>query len=249
MIFANRIALVTGGQSGIGEATANQLREEGAQVVTWDIAGDPDFVVDVRNPDAVTEAMNATVTSFGTPTVAVAAAGVGAAAPLLDLTVAEWDRVMNINARGVFLTYQAAARAMISDGAAGSILGVSSVNGILTDPNLGAYSVSKAAVYHLTKIAAVEWGRYGIRVNAIGPGPTDTPMLAPVMHDDFRALTNSLTPLGHVGTVDEVADAILNILRTDWFTGQCVMADGGAALMSARGARRNVDAYVATAAR
>lgn len=241
MKFADRVAVVTGGESGIGQATAEQLRREGATVVTWDIAGDPDFVVDVQDANAITDAMHETVGRFGTPTVTVAAAGVPAMTPLLDLTAQEWDRVLGINARGVFLTYQAAARAMVEVGEPGAIVGISSINGVLTDAHLAAYSVSKAAVHHLTKIAAVEWGPYQIRVNAVGPGSTDTPMLAPYMSPEFRIFTNAVTPLGHVGTAAAVADVILNVARSDWLTGQCVMADGGAVLMSASGSQRVVD--------
>jgi NAD(P)-dependent dehydrogenase (short-subunit alcohol dehydrogenase family) len=240
MELAGRIALVTGGGSGIGHAVADRLGREGAAVVTWDLVGDVDVTVDVAEPLAINAAMADTVRQFGTPTVVVAAAGVGHAAALLDLSVEDWDRVMNVNARGVFLTYRAAARAMIDAGLGGSIVGVSSVNGVLTDPSLAAYSVSKAAVHHLTKIAAVEWGGHGIRVNAVGPGPTDTPMLAPHMDPEFRELTNAMTPLGRVGTAEDIAEVILNVVRSDWLTGQCVLADGGASLMSARGARRRL---------
>jgi NAD(P)-dependent dehydrogenase (short-subunit alcohol dehydrogenase family) len=119
----------------------------------------------------------------------------------------------------------------------GAMVGVASVNGVLTDPYASAYSAAKAALLHLSRIAAVEFGQYGIRVNAIGPGPVDTPMLAPMLIRDpgYRARIEENTPLARLGTPEDIAGAIVNILASDWITGQAIMVDGGASLLSARG--------------
>jgi NAD(P)-dependent dehydrogenase (short-subunit alcohol dehydrogenase family) len=116
---------------------------------------------------------------------------------------------------------------------------VSSVNGVLSDPGIPSYSASKAAVYHLARCAAVELGGDGIRVNAVGPGPTDTPMIAANMQTPgYQEAVMEATPLGRIGTPELVADGIVNVLRSDWITGQAILVDGGAALVTPRGRAR-----------
>ena len=127
---------------------------------------------------------------------------------------------------------------MIDAGVPGSIVAVSSISGTLVDRDMGAYCVSKAGVDMLVKIAAVEWGSYGIRVNAVGPGVTRTPML--VDAERLPGWVDGLcerTPLGRLGEVGDVAGAIVGVLELDWVTGQVVFADGGLALHSP------IDAY------
>jgi NAD(P)-dependent dehydrogenase (short-subunit alcohol dehydrogenase family) len=133
---------------------------------------------------------------------------------------------------------QAGAQAMIDGGTAGSMVAVSSISGTLADRDMGAYCVSKAGIDMLVKVAAVEWGRHGIRVNAVGPGVTRTPMLAqaerlPGWVDGVR----ERTALGRLGEPDDVAAAIVAILEMRWVTGQIIHADGGLALHSP------IDAY------
>jgi NAD(P)-dependent dehydrogenase (short-subunit alcohol dehydrogenase family) len=157
---------------------------------------------------------------------------------LLKMPPAEWDRVLSVNLTGTWLTIRAAAQAMVDAGVGGSIVAVSSISGTLADRDMGAYCVSKAGVDMLVKIAAQEWGGYGIRVNAVGPGVTRTPMLTDAAR--LPGWVDGLcerTPLGRLGEADDVAAAIVGVLELEWVTGQIVHADGGLALHSP------IDAY------
>jgi NAD(P)-dependent dehydrogenase (short-subunit alcohol dehydrogenase family) len=230
-------ALVTGGASGIGREVAGRLHEAGHDVVVWDLS-EADIACDVSDPDAVSAAMERTVREHGVPTRIVTCAGIGASGLLLEQQHAQWERVLAVNLTGTWLTIRAGAQAMIDAGVPGSIVAVSSISGTLVDRDMGAYCVSKAGVDMLVKIAAVEWGSYGIRVNAVGPGVTRTPML--VDAERLPGWVDGLcerTPLGRVGEAADVAGAIVGVLELDWVTGQVVFADGGLALHSP------IDAY------
>jgi NAD(P)-dependent dehydrogenase (short-subunit alcohol dehydrogenase family) len=238
MDFTNRVAVVTGGCGGIGGAAAEALAAAGARPVIWDIAPGAEIYCDTAREESIEQALARTVARHGVPSILVAAAGISSVhEPLIDLKVADWDRAFAINARGVMLCYRAVAREMRAAGLDGAMIGVASVNAILSDPYASAYSAAKAALLLLTRIAAVEFGPHGIRVNAIGPGPVDTPMLAPMLASDpgYRTRIEENTPLARLGTPADIAEAILNILGSDWITGQAIMADGGASLLSARG--------------
>jgi NAD(P)-dependent dehydrogenase (short-subunit alcohol dehydrogenase family) len=230
-------ALVTGGASGIGREVAGRLRDAGHDVVVWDLSG-ADITCDVSDPDAVSAAMEQTVREHGVPTRIVTCAGIGASGMLLMQSPAEWERVLAVNLTGTWLTLRAAAQAMVDAGAGGSIVAVSSISGTVVDRDMGAYCVSKAGVDMLVKVAAVEWGGYGIRVNAVGPGVTRTPMLANV--EQLPGWVDGLserTALGSLGEARDVAGAIVGVLELPWVTGQIVHADGGLALHSP------IDAY------
>ncbi|MGE2816007.1 SDR family NAD(P)-dependent oxidoreductase [Mycobacterium heidelbergense] len=230
-------ALVTGGGSGIGREVAARLREAGHGVVVWDLSGG-DIACDVSDPDAVSTAMEQTVRDHGVPTRIVTCAGIGASGMLLEQPPAEWERVLAVNLTGTWLTIRAGARAMVDAGVGGSIVAVSSISGTLADRDMGAYCVSKAGVDMLVKVAAVEWGEHGIRVNAVGPGVTRTPMLAkPEQLPGWVEGLAERTALGGVGDAGDVADAIVGVLELPWVTGQIVHADGGLALHSP------IDAY------
>jgi NAD(P)-dependent dehydrogenase (short-subunit alcohol dehydrogenase family) len=238
MDFTDRIAVVTGGCGGIGSATVRALETEGVRPVIWDVAQGADIPCDTAREESIEQALARTIARYGVPTILVAAAGISSVhEPLIDLKVADWDRAFAINTRGVMLCYRAVAREMRAAGLDGAMIGVASVNGVLADPFAAAYSSAKAALLHLSRIAAVEFGQYGIRVNAIAPGPIDTPMLAPMLSrdPDYRTQIEENTPLGRLGTSEDVAAAIVNILRSDWITGQTIMVDGGSSLLSARG--------------
>jgi NAD(P)-dependent dehydrogenase (short-subunit alcohol dehydrogenase family) len=230
-------ALVTGGASGIGREVAGRLRESGHEVVVWDLSG-ADIACDVSDPDAVSAAMEQTVREHGVPTRIVTCAGVGASGMLLEQSIAEWERVLAVNLTGTWLTIRAGAQAMVDAGVGGSIVAVSSISGTVADRDMGAYCVSKAGVDMLVKVAAVEWGGYGIRVNAVGPGVTRTPMLAkPEQLPGWVEGLSERTVLGGLGNATDVAGAIVGVLELPWVTGQIVHADGGLALHSP------IDAY------
>jgi NAD(P)-dependent dehydrogenase (short-subunit alcohol dehydrogenase family) len=230
-------ALVTGGASGIGREVTARLRDAGHDVVVWDLSGG-DIACDVSDPDAVSAAMGQTVRQHGVPTRIVTCAGIGASGMLLKQSSAEWERVLAVNLTGTWLTLRAGAQAMVDAGVGGSIVAVSSISGTVADRDMGAYCVSKAGVDMLVKVAAVEWGSYGIRVNAVGPGVTRTPMLANV--EQLPGWVDGLserTALGGLGDATDVAGAIVGVLELPWVTGQIVHADGGLALHSP------IDAY------
>ena len=230
-------AVVTGGGSGIGSAVVDRLREAGNEVVAWDIKGG-DIACDVSDPDAVSSAIGKTLTDHGTPDRLVACAGVGASGLLLDATHADWRRVIDTNLTGTWLTMRAVARAMVDAGTGGSIVSVSSISGTIADRDMGAYCVSKAGVDMLVRVAAAEWGKHGIRVNAVGPGVTRTPMLAQAEQlPGWVAGLTERTALGRLGEADDIAEVIVSVLEMSWVTGQILLADGGLALHSP------IDAY------
>ena len=169
--------LVVGGASGIGAAVVDRARAADRSVVVWDVVGAPDVPCDITDEAQIQRAMAETIDRWGVPDEVTITAGVGHSGLLLEATADEWDRVSSINTRGVWLVMRAAAQAMIDAATGGSIVAVTSVSAHLVDRNMGLYCASKAAANMLVKVAAHEWAPHGIRVNAIGPGVTRTPML------------------------------------------------------------------------
>jgi NAD(P)-dependent dehydrogenase (short-subunit alcohol dehydrogenase family) len=225
-------SVVTGGGSGIGRAVVARLRSAGDHVVVWDIENG-DIDCDIADPDAVAAAIKTTVTEHGVPDRLVACAGIGAGETLLDQTLDAWRRVLDTNLTGTWLTMRAVAAAMIDAGQGGSMVAVSSISGTVADRAMGAYCVSKAGLDMLVRIAAAEWGTHRIRVNAVGPGVTRTPMLArPEQMPGWVEGLTERTPLGRLGEADDIAEAIVAVLEMSWVTGQTVFADGGLALHS-----------------
>jgi NAD(P)-dependent dehydrogenase (short-subunit alcohol dehydrogenase family) len=236
-VSARTSAVVTGGGSGIGSAVVERLRTAGADVVAWDLKGG-DITCDVSAAESVAAALEQTVAAQGVPNRLVACAGVGASGLLLDQDPEDWRRVLDTNLTGSWLTMRAVARAMIEAGSGGSIVAVSSISGTVADRDMGAYCVSKAGLDMLVRVAAVEWGAHGIRVNAVGPGVTRTPMLAkPEQLPGWVEGLTERTALGRLGEADDVAETIVGVLEMSWVTGQTVFADGGLALHSP------IDAY------
>ncbi|HVI18754.1 MAG TPA: SDR family NAD(P)-dependent oxidoreductase, partial [Gaiellales bacterium] len=181
--LTGRRALVTGGSSGIGAATAALLRERGASVATLDLH-DADLTADVRDEVMIADAVAAATGLLGgAPDLLVASAGIYRIEPFLTLTSAEWDDVQAINLRGVFLTGREVARSMIAGGG-GSIVNLASTAALSADAGepTAHYNASKAGVVALTRQMAVELAPHGIRVNCVCPGLIDTPMLR--MMDD-----------------------------------------------------------------
>ena len=231
-------ALVTGGASGIGAATVDLLRDSGARVASLDINeghghAELDIVCDIADEDQLTAAVARAHDALGGIEVAVLSAGVGGFGSILELEAAEWDRVLGINLRGTFLSLRQVGRAMVGAGRGGSIVAVGSISGFLVDRMMGHYSVSKAGVAQLVRVAARELGPFGIRVNAVAPGTTDTPMFASTTRlPGYRARVTERAALGALGTPHGVAQAALALLGLDWVTGQVLAADGGVSLWS-----------------
>ncbi len=228
-------AIVTGGASGIGAACVEQLQGAGARVVVLDltdaVAGTAGSLrVDIADEDAVVAGFQEAVGRLGGLDIAVLSAGVGGSAPLLDMTTQEWDRVMNVNLRGAFVSLREAARAM-TDG--GAIVAVTSISGFLTERLMAHYGASKAGLAHLVRSAARELGARDIRVNAVAPGTTDTPMfVATERLPGYRDQVARRAALGRVGTAADVAQAVVALCTLDWVTGQILAADGGVSLHS-----------------
>jgi meso-butanediol dehydrogenase/(S,S)-butanediol dehydrogenase/diacetyl reductase len=220
-----RRALVTGGASGIGAATAALLRGRGAQVVTADLRGG-DITVDVRDGHSVSQAVLAAADRLGgPPDVVVTAAGIYRIAPAVAITAAEWDEVHEVNLRGTFLTAREAARAMTAAGTGGAIVTIASTAAL--EPDAG----EPTAHYNASKAGVVAPHR--IRVNTVCPGVIDTPMLR--LMDDPEAGEQFLredVPLQRLGAPGEVAEAIC-FLASDaaaYITGVALPVDGGLSL-------------------
>lgn len=234
------VALVTGGASGIGAATVVLLREAGWQVAVadLDVSGadaDADLVVeaDVTDEAAVAAMVAAVVDRFGRLDAAVNAAGVsGAYGGIVDQAVDEWRRVLDVNLTSVFLCVQAELRQMLAqEPRGGSIVNVASAAGSMGVPGLAHYSASKHGVIGLTKSAALEVARKGIRVNAVLPGTVRTPMLQRFAGgDDGVDQMGKMSPLGRAAEPQEIASLItyLCLPTASYITGALLPADGGA---------------------
>jgi len=231
-------ALVTGGASGIGRAVVALLRARGARVAVLDVQDvhEPAEVVlrcDIADEAQVDAAVGAAHDALGRLDVAVLNAGVGGFGGLLELDAGEWDRVMGINRGATFGGRGAGGGVLGGGGGGGAVVAVGSVSGFLADRMMGHYSVSKAGVAELVRVAARELGPFGIRVNAVAPGTTDTPLFASTSRlPGYRARVAERAALGDVGTPEGVAAAVVALAELDWVTGQILAADGGVSLWS-----------------
>jgi NAD(P)-dependent dehydrogenase (short-subunit alcohol dehydrogenase family) len=225
---------VVGGASGIGAAVTDRYRADGIDVVVWDRVGDADIRCDITDTDQVDTAVAATVERIGVPAQVTVTAGIGHSGRLADVDAAEWDRVMAVNARGVWLAMRGLAATMNGGGVegGGSIVAVSSVSARLVDRTMGLYCASKAALDMVVRVAASEWAP-AIRVNAVAPGVTDTPMLGPAPRDGaWLTGVADRTALGRLGRPGDIAEAVVAVHGMHWVTGQIIECDGGLSLHS-----------------
>jgi 3-oxoacyl-[acyl-carrier protein] reductase len=237
--LTGKVAIVTGASRGIGRAIAEQLGRDGASVVV-NYAGSKEKAeevvqaikslgakaiavqADMSNPDDVKRLFDTAESHFGSLHILVNNAGAFVMKPAIDITLEEFDKVINVNVRGVFLALQEAAR-RIQDG--GRIVNIASNVTIQSMANASVYAASKAAVEQFTRVLAKELGAQQITVNAVAPGATETDM----MPDMVRATAPKMTPLGRLGQPKDIADVVAFVVSEEarWITGQIIGVNGG----------------------
>jgi NAD(P)-dependent dehydrogenase (short-subunit alcohol dehydrogenase family) len=238
-----KVALVTGAARGIGLATAKRFLADGWNVALLDIEdatlarnvaeiAKPEATLavhcDVSDADAVAKSVERVVTHFGRIDALVNNAGIAVFGPLLETTFADWQRVLAVNLSGPFLCTQAVAPIMRDNGG-GAIVNITSISGLRASTLRVAYGTSKAGLAHLTKQQAVELAQFGIRVNAVAPGPVETAMAKAVHTPEIRAAYHDAMPLNRYGREEELAEAIFFLCseRSSYITGQVLCVDGG----------------------
>jgi NAD(P)-dependent dehydrogenase (short-subunit alcohol dehydrogenase family) len=246
MRLNKKIAIVTGGGGGIGRASAVRFAKEGARVAVADIdptigeetvnlikkeGGEAIFVqTDVAEPEQIKQLIQITSNTFGGLHIMFNNAGIGnSEVRSVDLSEDEWDRVVDINLKGVFLGIKYAVPE-ISKSGGGAIINTSSLLGLKGQKYMSAYNASKAGVVVLTQNAALEYGKHNIRVNAIAPGVIDTKIIEGWRQNERKwPIISRANALGRIGTPDEVANAVLFLASEEasFITGTTVSVDGG----------------------
>lgn len=239
----SKVVVVTGAARGIGLATAKKFLSEGWRVALLDIDGktqdlarnslnEPDNTLaiecDVSDPDQVAIAIKEVVAKFNHIDALVNNAGIAVFKPVMQTSFEEWSRVLAVNLNGPFICTQACVPAMLARGG-GSIVNITSISGVRASTLRVAYGTSKAALMHMTKQQAVEFGNQGIRVNAVSPGPVDTAMAKEVHTPDIRSDYHDAIPLNRYGTEEELAEATYFLCsdKASYITGHTLNVDGG----------------------
>jgi NAD(P)-dependent dehydrogenase (short-subunit alcohol dehydrogenase family) len=235
-----RVAVVTGGGAGIGRGIANGLAAFGARVAIWE--RDPDTCAaaaeevgglsvptDVREADEVDAALAETVEQLGTVSILVNNAGGVFWSSLLETSEKGWDALYRANLRHVLLCTQRVARALVDAGQPGSVVNITSIEGVRAAPGYAAYSAAKAGVINYTKTAALELAPHGIRVNALAPDITLTEGIRALAPEGAEEHFGQVVPLGRPGHVDEMAGAAVFLASdlSSYVTGQTIHVDGG----------------------
>lgn len=240
MRFKDKVVIVTGGASGIGEASVRAFAREGAKVVIADYAEHGQALadelgadkalfikIDVTDSEAVQAMIAQTVTKFGRLDVMFANAGIAADAPVDELEESAWQRTIDINLSGVYLCDKYAIQQFLKQGG-GVIVNCGSIHSHVGKRGVTAYAAAKGGVKLLTQTLSVDYGDKGIRVNAVCPGYIDTPLLKDIP-DDIKEKLVALHPMGRLGRAEEVANAVLFLASDEasFVTGSSLMVDGG----------------------
>ena len=245
MRLQDKVALISGGARGMGAVEAKLFAQNGAKVVIGDILDDDGrrteaeinesggqclYVhLDVTSEQSWQSAVNTAVDRYGKLDILVNNAGIYRTHNVLETPADEWDQVMDINAKGVFLGTKAAIPAMRQNGG-GSIVNISSVAGLIGNFMSSAYTASKGAVRLFTKSTAIQYAQDGIRANSVHPGTIETQMTAPILADEaYRQDRINRTPLGRLGTPNDVAYGVLFLASDEasFMTGSELVIDGG----------------------
>lgn len=238
-MFKEKVAVVTGGASGIGLATTKKLLSEGANVVILDLKMDEEIInslgetalylkCDVSNEENVKNCIEEIIRKFDHIDYLVANAGIGGSASKPhEVSMDEWNKVISVNQTGIFLLNKYVINEMLKNGK-GAVVNTSSMYGLVGSTTSFAYSASKGAINQMTRSLALTYARDNIRVNAIAPGYVDTPILSMVPDNIKEAMGNEL-PIGRLGKDTEIANLICYLLSDDasFITGAIIPIDGG----------------------
>lgn len=244
---SSRAALVTGASYGIGAAIAVGLAQDGFDIILTDMrtsdlsntlariaekdARAVPVALDLRSQSNIEQAMTEAVAAFGHLDVLVNNAGVPSLKkPAMDVTRDEWDAVQDVNLTGTFFMTQQMGRHLITSGRQGAVISVASTHGVVGFPGASTYGIAKAGIIHMTKMLAIEWAKYGIRVNAIAPGTTETESRAPSLADpQRREMMLNRIPLRQFGSAEDMAAAVCYFAspQAAYITGQTLVLDGG----------------------
>src|SRR5580658_9460230 len=240
VLLTDRVAVVTGGGAGIGRGIARGFAAFGAKVAIWERDADTaasaaeevgglGITTDVRDSAQVDEALARTVAELGPVTILVNNAGGVFFSSLLETSENGWDALYRANLKHVILCTQRVARTMVAEGNSGSIISVTSIEGVRAAPGYASYAAAKAGVINFTKTAALELAPHGIRVNALAPDITLTEGMATVAPPGAEARFRLTVPMGRPGHVDEMAGAAVFLASelSSYVTGQTIHVDGG----------------------
>ncbi|WP_047418791.1 SDR family oxidoreductase [Cellulophaga sp. Hel_I_12] len=248
----NKVAIVTGGASGLGKSSAILLAREGAKIVVTDIdeedgkkvvqqikanGGEAIFIKqDVSKEDEWKNVIETTLKTFGKLHILVNSAGIGLGGTVEEVTLEDWKNLIDVNLNGTFLGTQYGIKGMKETGEGGSIINFSSIEGLIGDPNLPAYNASKGGVTIFTKSAALHCARqgYGIRINSIHPAYIWTPMVENFLKaqgdvEEGKKQLESLHPVGHLGEPDDIGYGVVYLASDEskFMTGSELVIDGG----------------------
>lgn len=236
---SSKVAVVTGAARGIGRSTADLLRARGARIVASDLSGTVSemecddvatLVGDVSDEDVAKRSADLALDRFGRLDILVNNAGRTLNKPLTGTTVEDYDRIYQINARGSFVMARAAVEPVVRNGG-GAIVNVASMSAVAAFETQAAYASSKAAVVQLTRVIAIEYGKRGVRANAVLPGVIDTDIMDGVVENgrEFLRSFGDQHPIGRIGRPDEIAETIAFLASpaSSFITGALLLADGG----------------------